>query len=81
MEIHFTGLRQGEKMHEVLFSDREARAQSAHPIISHVRVEPVSPVEAPTARPPHDGVADRRGPWQQRDTERAQAGASERMSV
>lgn len=45
IEIEFTGLRHGEKMHEVLFSDVENGARSAHPMISHVPVTPVDPSE------------------------------------
>ena len=41
--IVFTGLRPGEKMHEVLFSDAECGVQRAHPMITHVSVPPLSP--------------------------------------
>jgi FlaA1/EpsC-like NDP-sugar epimerase len=43
VEIVFTGLRRGEKLHEVLFGTDEARRGGPHPLIAHVRVEPVSP--------------------------------------
>ncbi|GAA4907430.1 nucleoside-diphosphate sugar epimerase/dehydratase [Tessaracoccus lubricantis] len=45
IEIHFTGLRDGEKMHEVLFSTVEAGAQSEHPLISEVQVPALNPAE------------------------------------
>lgn len=43
VEIVFTGLRPGEKLHEVLFSENEAGQPSSHPLISHVQVPPLSP--------------------------------------
>jgi len=41
IEIVFTGLRTGEKLHEVLFSDVEAGARPIHPLVMHVSVEPI----------------------------------------
>ena len=41
IEIVFTGLRTGEKLHEVLFSDIEAGARPIHPLVMHVSVEPL----------------------------------------
>ena len=53
VEIVFTGLRPGEKLHEVLFSDQEVAMPTAHPMIQSVDVPPVDPAEltdlAPTA--------------------------------
>lgn len=43
IEIVFTGLRPGEKMHEELFGEAEARQSTAHPLISHVAVPPIEP--------------------------------------
>ncbi|MDX5399832.1 MAG: polysaccharide biosynthesis protein, partial [Actinomycetes bacterium] len=43
VEVVFTGLRPGEKLHEVLFSDGEDRQLSSHPLISHVQVPPLDP--------------------------------------
>jgi len=43
VEVVFTGLRPGEKLHEVLFSENEAGEPSSHPLISHVQVPPLSP--------------------------------------
>ncbi len=41
IEIVFTGLRNGEKLHEVLFSDGEERFPTTHPLVTHVQVPPV----------------------------------------
>ncbi len=41
IEIVYTGLRPGEKLHEVLIGSQERPAQSAHPLISEVEVEPL----------------------------------------
>lgn len=43
IEIHFTGLRDGEKMHEVLFGGVESGSQSDHPLISEVHVPALDP--------------------------------------
>ena len=43
IEIHYTGLRQGEKLHEVLFSREEAGSPSGHPLISQVSVPLLEP--------------------------------------
>jgi dTDP-glucose 4,6-dehydratase len=45
VEIEFTGLRHGEKLHEVLHSVREDPAPSRHPLISRVDVPQLEPVE------------------------------------
>ena len=45
IEIVFTGLRLGEKMHEVLLSDEERGVRRAHPLITHVQVPPLSPAD------------------------------------
>lgn len=47
IEIHYTGLRKGEKLHEVLFSDSEESRPSAHPLISTVRVPGLTPCDVP----------------------------------
>ena len=41
IEIVYTGLRPGEKLHEILIGANEQPAQSAHPLISAVEVEPL----------------------------------------
>ncbi|NCD16926.1 MAG: polysaccharide biosynthesis protein [Actinobacteria bacterium] len=43
IEIVFTGLRPGEKLHEVLFSTSEAGTPTSHPLISHVQVPALDP--------------------------------------
>jgi FlaA1/EpsC-like NDP-sugar epimerase len=52
--ITFTGLREGEKMHEELFGDGEPHdVRPAHPLVSHVPVPPAS--EADVALLPTSG--------------------------
>ena len=56
IDIEYTGLRPGEKMHEVLFSPEESGAdRSEHPLIFRVDVPPVSPIEAAVADPFRSG--------------------------
>ena len=43
IEIVYTGLRPGEKLHEVLIGEHEHPSASAHPLISQVHVEPIAP--------------------------------------
>ncbi|SDE70536.1 polysaccharide biosynthesis protein [Auraticoccus monumenti] len=45
VEIVFTGLRSGEKLHEVLFNRQESGTPSAHPLISRVDVPARHPSE------------------------------------
>ncbi|NNE73495.1 MAG: polysaccharide biosynthesis protein [Acidimicrobiales bacterium] len=45
IEIVFTGLRPGEKLHEILLGQGEADERPAHPLISHVSVPPL-PLES-----------------------------------
>lgn len=47
IEIVYTGLRPGEKLHEILLSAEETGAQPHHPGISHVRVPPLEPTRVP----------------------------------
>jgi FlaA1/EpsC-like NDP-sugar epimerase len=42
IEIVFTGLREGEKLHEQLFSGAESDERSKHPLVSHAEVSPLS---------------------------------------
>lgn len=43
IDIVFTGLRHGEKMHEALFGDGESGTYKQHPLIAHVSVPPMDP--------------------------------------
>lgn len=43
IEIIYTGLRPGEKMHEVLFNAEEEGTRRSHPMISHVAVPALDP--------------------------------------
>lgn len=57
IEIAYTGLRDGEKLDEILRSEAEDDHRPVHPLISHVHVPPLSPVEAMYEVRP-DGVRD-----------------------
>ena len=46
VEIEYTGLREGEKMHEELFGDEEEDVRPQHPLISHAPVPEYSPALA-----------------------------------
>ncbi|CAM3639298.1 nucleoside-diphosphate sugar epimerase/dehydratase [Occultella aeris] len=52
IDIAFTGLRGGEKMHEVLIGREEADARPFHPLITHVPVPPVAPEDLPAVHSP-----------------------------
>ena len=45
IEIKYTGLRSGEKLHEILVSPTEKIETREHPFIMHTRVEPLSELE------------------------------------
>jgi nucleoside-diphosphate-sugar epimerase len=55
VKIVYTGLRDGEKLHETLFGDGERDRRPLHPLISHIPVPPLEPEEVrrldPYARP------------------------------
>ena len=46
VDIVYTGLRPGEKLHEELFGDGEPDERPVHPLISHTPVPHYSPLEA-----------------------------------
>lgn len=46
IEVVYTGLRHGEKMHEELFGDGESQAKAAHALISHTPAPAFEPVRA-----------------------------------
>ena len=50
IEIVYTGLREGEKLHEVLFGADEVGTSPNHPRISHVEVPPLPVDRLPVAR-------------------------------
>jgi dTDP-glucose 4,6-dehydratase len=41
IEIKYTGLRDGEKLHEILVGPSEKTETREHPFIMHTRVEPI----------------------------------------
>jgi dTDP-glucose 4,6-dehydratase len=47
IEVAFTGLRPGEKLHESLFSQLENSRPSEHPLIKQVNVPPLAPQNLP----------------------------------
>ncbi|MFN8017688.1 MAG: nucleoside-diphosphate sugar epimerase/dehydratase [Acidimicrobiales bacterium] len=51
IEIAYTGLRDGEKLHEVLFGADEVGASPIHPRISHVDVPALSKDQLPVPQP------------------------------
>lgn len=57
IDIEYTGLRPGEKLHEVLLDDTESHERPFHPLITHAKV-PSLPASALSLLPP-DGDAER----------------------
>jgi FlaA1/EpsC-like NDP-sugar epimerase len=57
VDVVYTGLRQGEKLHEVLWGDDEVDHRPLHPLISHVGVPPVDPAAVVTALDGIEGAA------------------------
>jgi FlaA1/EpsC-like NDP-sugar epimerase len=50
VEIVYTGLRPGEKLHEELFGDGErSDYRPSHPLVSHVNVPPLAPLDGETS--------------------------------
>ncbi|MGH9184666.1 MAG: polysaccharide biosynthesis protein, partial [Acidimicrobiales bacterium] len=54
VEIVFTGLRPGEKLHESVFGGGEVDRRPFHPLISHVAVPPLGPEDVRAAFAGHD---------------------------
>jgi FlaA1/EpsC-like NDP-sugar epimerase len=48
VDIVFTGLRPGEKLHERLFDPSESGSRPFHPLISHVDIAPLAPSDIAT---------------------------------
>jgi FlaA1/EpsC-like NDP-sugar epimerase len=46
IDIVYTGLREGEKLHEELLADGEPDVRPAHPLVSHVEVPTLDPLRA-----------------------------------
>lgn len=59
VEIVYTGLRPGEKLHEVLFSDDEVAHESGHDLIKAVDVPPLSPDDVAERQRVHHSVGSR----------------------
>ncbi|MDP8975695.1 MAG: polysaccharide biosynthesis protein [Actinomycetota bacterium] len=55
--VVFTGLRPGEKLHEVLLGEGEEDHRPIHPSISHVPVPPLEPLEVHALDPARPGAA------------------------
>ena len=56
ISIEFTGLREGEKLHEVLLAQGEVDHRPTHPLISHVTVPPVHPLRCRAIDATADGA-------------------------
>ncbi|MEU5675422.1 polysaccharide biosynthesis protein, partial [Micromonospora sp. NPDC047753] len=54
VQIVYTGLRPGEKLHEDLIGAGERDLRPLHPLISHVEVPPLDPIEITTLDPFED---------------------------
>lgn len=60
INVVYTGLRPGEKLHEVLWAEGEVDDRPIHPLVSHVAVPPLEPVEVePLLDGPAEGLVTR----------------------
>ena len=78
IEVVYTGLREGEKMHEHLFGAAESHETCSHPLISHVAVPPLG-LDVVHAVPPGLDDAAIRGVLQRWVEEGASMGAADAM--
>jgi FlaA1/EpsC-like NDP-sugar epimerase len=46
VDVVYTGLRGGEKLHEILLGEGEEDERPVHPLVSHVQVPPLEPERA-----------------------------------
>lgn len=56
VQITYTGLRDGEKLHEDLFGDGEVDVRPVHPAVSHVAVPPFPSADLPARSPVEDAT-------------------------
>ncbi len=54
VDVIYTGLRPGEKLHEELFGDEEEDVRGVHPLISHAPVPPLEPEQTHSIDPETD---------------------------
>ncbi|MDR7252072.1 FlaA1/EpsC-like NDP-sugar epimerase [Nocardioides sp. BE266] len=65
VDIVYTGLREGEKLHEILFGGAESDERSKHPLVSHSVVSPLSTnvVHSFDLEAPHSDVLEAFEDW------------------
>jgi FlaA1/EpsC-like NDP-sugar epimerase len=82
IEIVYTGLRQGEKLHEKLFGGVEQVERSKHPLVTHAPVAPLSPevVRSFDLGTPHLGMLQALEDWVHHPDHRATASGQDPMA-